>query len=223
MTQAANAGRGSSGPVGSGERIVRQGECMMSIAIQTGHFWQFLWDHPANGEVKLLRGAPHVLLAGDRLHVPPIAPGVDTAPAEKRHRFRRKGIPLYFEIVVMEDGLPLKGSRYVLEIDGQLTDGTVPDDGMIRIPMSEKTRSGELRVHVDSSVRVYPLSFGDLDPPHTPAGAAGRLQNLGYLGSADDAELLAEAVGRFQSEHGLSESGRLDDATASKLAEVHGS
>jgi hypothetical protein len=223
MTQSANPGRGSARPIGAGEHIVGQGECVISIADKTGHFWKTLWDHPTNAELKAVRGAPHVLLAGDRLHVPPIRIKEVSAPTEGRHRFRRKGIPIHFEVVVMENGVPLSGNRYVLKIEGQLTEGTIPNDGLINVPMMPQDRKGELRVDVGSTVRVYPLLFGRLDPPHTRTGATGRLQNLGYLGPAEDAAVFSASLKRFQKDQGLAASGELDDTTAAKLAQVHGS
>lgn len=222
MTQTPNAGKGSTEPVGHGERIVRKGECVISIANECGHFWETIWNDPANQALKTARGAPHVLLAGDRLHVPPIRPKEVPGATESVHRFRRKGIPIHFELVVKDDDEPLAGCRYVLNIEGKLFDGTIPDDGLIRVPIDPNTKKGELRVFVHSIERVYPLVFGALDPPHTRTGAIGRLENLGYL-VGDDEEDLREALKKFQNDHSLSDSGELDDATAVKLAEVHGS
>lgn len=222
MTQEPNAGKGNAAPVGSGERTVRQGECVISIANEAGHLWETVWNDPANEELKTARGAPHVLLEGDRLHVPPIRLKEATAASDETHRFRRKGIPIHFELVVKEDDEPLANCRYTLDIEGNIFEGTTPDDGLIRVPIQPKTGKGELRVFVDSIERVYPLVFGSLDPPHTSTGAVGRLQNMGYL-ETDDEEYLQEALSNFQRDNSLSDSGELDEATAAKLAEVHGS
>lgn len=222
-TQPALKGTGSVSPVGSGEHVVEAGECAISIADASGHFWKTVWEHPANAALKQARGSPHVLLAGDRLHVPEIRRKESSGATEARHRFRRKGIPISFEIQVQENGRALAGWDFCLVIEGRVTSGKVPDDGVIKAPMKPQDQTGELRVQSGARKRVYPLSFGHLDPVNTPAGAHARLRNLGYIGSADDAELFQIALKRFQKDNQIDATGELDDATASKLVEVHGS
>jgi N-acetylmuramoyl-L-alanine amidase len=162
-------------------------------------------------------------LAGDRLHIPPLRPKTVAAASDQRHGFRRKGIPVSFELALTENEEPLAGASYVLILEGDTVDeGELGADGVISIPMSPETREGELRVMVNGSERVYPLLFGELDPPQTASGACARLQNLGYTAS-DDEEALQLALKRFQKDQQLADSGELDDATAAKLAEVHGS
>lgn len=223
MPQKATTGSGSATPVGSGEHEVQRGECIISIADAAGHFWETVWKHPSNSEVREVRGSPHVLLAGDRVHVPPITPKDESGATEKRHRFRRKGIPITFEVVVKENGKPLKGLRYVILIEGRMTSGTVPDDGKIQVSMFPSDKSGELRVGEGDTLRVYPLDIGGLDPVHTRSGAEARLANLGLIGEGADDETFAGSIKKFQRDNGLDPTGELDNATAKKLAEVHGS
>ena len=223
MIQSFNPGDGSMNPIGSGEHVVHEGECVISIADAAGHFWKTIWDDPANAEVKRVRGSPHVLLTGDRIHVREIRTGSEMGETEQRHRFRRKGIPIHFEMLVQENDKSLGGKSFILTIEGRVTQGKIPDDGVIKCPMMPQDRAGELRIQVGDDLRVYPLVFGHLDPAHTPSGARGRLQNLGRLGTMTDDESLDAALKRFQRENGLSETGKLDNVTASKLAEVHGS
>jgi hypothetical protein len=223
MVQQANIGEGSANPVGTGERLVNEGECVISIADACGHFWKTIWDHPNNSEVKQARGSPHVLLAGDRLHIPELRGRQENGSTEKRHRFRRKGIPIYFELRIEENGETLSGNRYVLTIEGRVQDGTIPSDGVIKAPMMPQDQTGELQVHIGQKVRIFPLHFGHLDPAGSRSGAHGRLHNLGYVGAEDFEETFSSGLKRFQKENGLSASGELDNATASKLAEIHGS
>ncbi len=90
----------SGGPVpqglarGCGEwRRVLQGECISSIAKDTGHFWQTIWDHMANAELKLRRRDPNVLLPGDAVLVPNKRPKEDPGSTDQHHKFRRRGEP----------------------------------------------------------------------------------------------------------------------------------
>jgi N-acetylmuramoyl-L-alanine amidase len=223
MVQRATPGSGSTQPVGSGEHVVESGECIISLADRHGHFWETLWNHPDNADVRKVRGSPHVLLVGDRVHIPEITIKHMSCETENRHRFKRRGIPISFELLVEENGEPLSGRRFVLRIEGRTTDGIVPEDGVIKAPMMPQDREGELKVYDDQGrFRSYPLEFGSLDPAHTTTGAFGRLHNLGYI-SDDTPEALEAALRTFQKANNLADSGRVDSETAAKLVEIHGS
>jgi N-acetylmuramoyl-L-alanine amidase len=89
------------------EHQVKQGECISSIALQHGHFWETLWDEPGNAELRELRKDPNVLLPGDLVVVPPPRSREESGQVEQRHRFRRKGTPAKFRIrFVKEPDLP---------------------------------------------------------------------------------------------------------------------
>lgn len=223
MVQSASTGNGSLQPVGTGEHQVQDGECIILLADQAGHFWETLWDHPDNAEVKRARGSPHVLMPGDLVHVPEIESKDESGTTEVKHRFRRKGIPIHFEMCVKENGKPLKGHRYVLIIEGRVIEGIVPDDGVIKAHMLPQDRTGELRVGEPPRQRKFPLSFGTLDPAFTRSGAAARLKNLGYLPDDADDDAFRSALSRFQMDHGVTESATVDNATASALVDANGS
>jgi hypothetical protein len=222
--QSAKTGSGSAEVVGNGERIVNQGECMFSIANETGHFWKTLWNHPKNAELKQKRGSPHVLLAGDQVHIPPIELREESKGTEKRHLFQLKGTPINFEIKVCEDDEPRSGEPYQLTIEGRTKTGKIPDDGVIRTKMYPSDRQGELIVGSGEKEQHYTINFGHLDPAHSRSGAMGRLRNLGYLSMDDDDDNeYTMALKKFQQSNGLNPSGELDSETAQKLAEKHGS
>lgn len=223
MVQSASTGAGSVQPVGNAEHEVQDGECIILLADQAGHFWETLWNDPENADVKRERGSPHVLLAGDRVHIPEIESKDEPGATEAKHRFRRKGIPINFEMCVKENGKPLKGQRFVLTIEGRITEGTVPDDGVIKAPMMPQDRTGELRVGAPPRQRKFPLSFGSLDPAFTRSGAAARLKNLGYIADDADDDLFQRALSRFQKDQGIAESATVDNATASALVDANGS
>jgi len=54
------------------EHVIRQGECILSIATQYGHKWETIWDAPENKELKKERKHPGVLLPGDKISIPDI-------------------------------------------------------------------------------------------------------------------------------------------------------
>jgi N-acetylmuramoyl-L-alanine amidase len=73
--------------------IIAQGDCLDSIALSHGFFPDTLWNHGANADLKKLRKDPNVLFPGDKLVIPDIQIREVTKATEKRHRFKRKGVP----------------------------------------------------------------------------------------------------------------------------------
>jgi N-acetylmuramoyl-L-alanine amidase len=49
---------------------VVQGDCVLSIAEQYGFFWETVWNHPSNAELKKKREDPAILYPGDVVFVP---------------------------------------------------------------------------------------------------------------------------------------------------------
>jgi hypothetical protein len=56
------------------DRRVHQGDCLNSIADETGFFWETLWNHASNDSLKQQRRDPNVLEPGDVVHVPDKTP-----------------------------------------------------------------------------------------------------------------------------------------------------
>jgi hypothetical protein len=216
-------GTGGASTAGGGDHIVAPGECIMSIAAEAGLFWQTVWNHPQNASLKDARGTPNQLIAGDRVHVPPLELRLEDAATEQRHKYKKKGVPIDVEFELREQDKPLKGVRYILTIEGRTQEGHVPDDGIVRAKMYPTDRAGVLRVGMAPREKVYPLEFGHLDPADTPSGAIERLKHLGYLSGDDGEEEFKPALRAFQGEEGLNATGELDRKTADKLAHVHGS
>ena len=52
------------------QHVVRQGECIESIAHDHGLFWPTVWNHPKNRELRQRCAAPNVLAPGDTVAVP---------------------------------------------------------------------------------------------------------------------------------------------------------
>jgi hypothetical protein len=50
--------------------IIKQGECLTTIALARGFVPQTIWDHPDNAELKELRHTHQALLPGDRVVIP---------------------------------------------------------------------------------------------------------------------------------------------------------
>jgi hypothetical protein len=80
---------------------VTQGECISSIAQDYGFFWETLWNHSENQQLKQLRQNPNVLFPGDIVFVPELTVREESAASEQCHRFRLKGVPAKLRLRVM--------------------------------------------------------------------------------------------------------------------------
>jgi len=118
---------------------------------------------------------------------------------------------------------PRKHVRYKLIVGGLELEGFTDEGGAFEHQVPGGTKSGVL-TYDDCS---WALQIGPLAPPNEAAGAQSRLRNLGcgssnaVVGVVD--QVTRDALSRFQTLHDLDPSGELDDPTAGKLGERHGS
>ncbi len=210
-------------PVGSGEHEVRRGECIASIAESRGHFWEKLWNLDGNRELKDTRGDPNALLPGDLVEVPEIEPKEESKDTEKRHRFRRKGVPSLLKLQVLRLGEPVADKPYQLQVDGKIIEGQTDSDGRIEEPIPPESREASLVVDNDGEEIRYDLELGGMDPVNTTTGVKARLKNLGFDPGPIDMENSAvyqTALNAFQEQHELEVTGVPDQETRDKLAEL---
>lgn len=210
----------SVGPVGSGERVVKEGECISSIAMDTGHFCDTIWDDPANAELRETRKDPNVLLPGDRVHVPELRKKDDTGQTEMRHRFVRKGWPEMLRIRVLLDGEPRGNEPYTIEIDGSTFEGMTDADGKLSCPIVPNARRANLRVGVEPDVSRYTFTLGAMDPIEHIRGVQGRLINLGFDCGAIDGicgPKTEAALREYQKSRKLPVTGEPDETTRKQL------
>ena len=212
-------------PVGSGGRRIRQGDALESIAAKMGFFWETIWLAAENKDLREARGDPHVLLPGDRLHIPELRPHTESAATEQRHRFRRKGVPSKLRVVLENEDGPRAGEPYELEVDdGTIHEGNTDGDGAIEHPIPPGAQRAVLRI--GDPPQEFQLKLAHLDPVNSISGQQARLSNLGFFMRKIDGKQnasLASAMRLFQQQHELETSGEPDQATRDKLVEVHGS
>ncbi len=219
--------RGGSGRTELGQwRPIGQGECISSIAKDTGHFWDTIWNHGLNAQLKQRRGDPNVLLPGDAVFVPAKRPKTDAGNTDQHHKFLRKGEPARLRLVLMQDGEPRAGVPYTLEIDGRQTTGVTNADGQVDEAIPGNARRGKLTIGAaDEGQEEVPLRLGALDPVAEVSGVRDRLANLGVdvgYGAALDPKTRA-ALRRFQESEDLEVTGEPDEPTRRRLVELHGS
>jgi len=199
--------------------IVRQGDCISSIASKNGLFWESLWNHPDNAELKRTREDPNALLPGDKVFVPEKEKASENCSTESKHRFRALGVPAKMKVRLLVDEEPRADEKYRLYVDDKLLcEGVTDGGGFIEEPIPPDCRSGEIVIYDDDeNEEHYPFDFGSVDPLETEEGVKKRLFNLGY-----DVEDLGEALGEFQKKQGLEGTKTIDEATRNELKDVFG-
>lgn len=209
-------------PVGQGDYIVKPGDCMASIANETGHFWETIWDDDANSELREVRQNPNILHPDDRVTIPEIHPKQESGDTEMRHRFVRRGEPVWLRVHLRTGGQPLANEAYTLEVGDRTLEGTTDPNGLLEqlIPPGVK----RARLHIRR--RMFELRVGHLNPLDSHSGLRGRLNNLGYDAGTDENndeldEPLRRALRAFQRDHDLTVTGEPDDATRNRLSEEH--
>ncbi len=203
------------------EHEVQQGDCIASIALQYGFFPDTIWNHSANDDLRSRRKSMHVLMPGDVVVVPDLDPGSVTVPVEKKHRFRRKGVPEKLRVQFFDDDDdPIADTTAVVDIDGAVQRLKTDGQGVIDIPIPPGSRNAHITFEsADPEIaqRAYDFELGGIDPITEESGVRHRLENLGML--TDDTPM-DEALKAFQQRYDLTVTGEVDEATRSKLAEL---
>ncbi|MGC9972098.1 MAG: peptidoglycan-binding domain-containing protein [Bryobacteraceae bacterium] len=208
--------------------VVKQGECMSGIADTYGFFWQALWDHPNNAQLKEKRRNPNVLMRGDQVFIPDKRVKEEQGSTAQTHTFRLKGIPCRFNLRLQDAiGKPRAGIRYTLVVDGKKTTGSTGGDGLLSEIVSPNANQAVLTLHLgDGREEKYSLDLAYLNPADHASGAQARLKNLGYHSGEISGQMdegTRKALGKFQQDAGLPVTRELDDATRDELVRRHGS
>ncbi|WKB55799.1 peptidoglycan-binding domain-containing protein [Eleftheria terrae] len=200
---------------------ISEGDSVVRIAGATGFAPETLWSHPANAELRKRREHMDVLNPGDVLTVPERTPKTVAAATDRRHRFRRRGVPMHFTLQLLDAwGEPRRQRPYRLVVDGRLLEGTTDADGVLRHHLPTTAQRGTLQL---DEVELA-LVFGGLDPKSTLAGVQHRLSNLGFPCAGDAGELgqaTRLALARFQRLMELPCTGELDERTRDALDAHH--
>ncbi len=208
---------------GAGAHEVARGACLAGIARQVGHDWETIWNDPANAPVREARQDPNLLLAGDRLHIPPQEAKQESVATEARHRFVLHSAPVRLVLQLKDEaGKPRANLAYTLEVDGAAREGFTDPSGTLREFVPAEAR--EALLTLTESGEAYPLRLGALQTAEACGGVQARLNNLGFhcgppSGQWDERTRLA--LKAFQGREGLPAHGELDEATLQRLRATH--
>jgi hypothetical protein len=202
--------------------IVKQGDCISSIADRYGFFWETLWDHERNAELRQQRDDPNVLMAGDRVFVPEKRPKEEAGSTALVHKFRLKGVPAKLNLRIQDEfGQPRAGMKYTLTVDGKKTQGVVPDDGRISEVVQPQAKQAKITLETDEE---WVLDLGFVNPVDYTSGVQARLKNLGFYAGDISGQLdddTRKALRKFQRQRGLAETGDADEASRAALEAAH--
>lgn len=227
------------------KHLLKQGQCISSIAFDYGFHPDTIWADPENKKLRDTYENPNVLPEGVQVHIRDLQNKEFDSGAEQRHRFRRRGVPEILHVQLLEYGEPRSNLSYRIDIDGCLFNGQTDDQGNLRHTISPDAKKAKLWIGQDHE--PISLFLGNIDPVRTFRGAAARLVNLGFLAaipknqrkssqrpattddkqrsaspSEDKSDPFVVALTKFQAHHELELTGQLDNATQQKLKESFG-
>jgi len=215
-------------PTGQGEHVVKEGDCVSSIAKDSGHFWETIWNHPENSQLKEARKDPNILLPKDKVTVPPITQKWEPGETEMRHRFVRRGEPSFLRLTVMDDEKPLATKPYKLIVDNHTHEGKTDSEGRIDAPIPGNAKKAKLIVgnEDEDDCFKWDLDLGHVDPVKCDDGVKKRLTNLGFdppvgkRGGSEE-EKYRQRLKEYQKTYELEETGEADEETQDCLKEKH--
>jgi len=169
------------------KHIVKQGDCISSIAFKYDLFPEAVWDHPDNADLKKKRKDPNALLPGDSVVIPDKETKEETCATDQLHRFRRKGVPEKLRIRFLDDDdNPRKGIPYILDIRTKsgrpvpLIKNKTDSKGFLEETIPPDASEGEITLGEGDDQKVHTIKLGHLDPIDTLSGIQARLNNMGY-------------------------------------------
>ena len=206
--------------------IIRQGDCLSSIAAGTGFLWNTIWNHAGNAELRNNRRDPNILHPGDVLTIPPLQLKEIPCSTEARHQFVKKAVQVKFKMRLLQEGEPRSNVAYKFRVNGTTKEGVTDAGGFLTVPIPPNAAVGKLSI-LDRGeiVEEYDIELGHLDPPDEVSGVQKRLKNLAFYcretGKLDEETKVAIAA--FRAKHSLEGSGAIDNSLIEKLKTVHGS
>lgn len=212
--------------MGTGDHVVKEGECISLLAAQAGLRLVDIWEHPANRALHDARNNnPNVLLPRDRVAIRQLQLKEEDRPVDNRARFQLGAEPVFLQIRVLRRDVPLAGRPFTLVVGTLTVQDVVPGDGVIKAQISPTVTQGFLRVGRGGSLFNLTLKLGALHPVESDTGVQQRLLNLGFDCGPIDGIIgprTRAALRLFQEKFGLQIDGIAGPQTRNRLKQEHG-
>jgi hypothetical protein len=127
---------------------IKKGECVLSLAAETGHVSTTIWHHQANKGLATSAALPNILPTGENIEVPKVRRKQESLATDTRHRLRRLGTHVMLRLRIMDDDKPWANRPFVLQMELDEVEGTTD-------------AAGFLKVNVPAHLEVAKLKIGD--------------------------------------------------------------
>jgi len=97
--------------------IIKQGDCLSSIAFKHGFRWKTLWNHANNANLKKRSNDPNIIFPGDTVFIPDKDEKWEACNTGKRHSFVKKGDPKDLDIILIREQYDMIELVEVIEQD----------------------------------------------------------------------------------------------------------
>lgn len=205
----------------SGHRTIGAGANLVAISEEEGFWAETIWQHPENAELKKQRHFYNVLSENDSVFIPEKRPKTVGCVTDRRHVFRRKGIPALLKLRVLVENKPCADRKYSLVVDGVEYTGVTDGEGRLQHHVPAGAQRGHLLL--EGSVTLD-LTLSTLQPVSGILGVQNRLRNLGFYRGPRDGELnneMREAIRRVQAHFDWKETGEIDGKLRELLEQLH--
>jgi hypothetical protein len=207
------------------EHLVQEGDCLVSLACDYGFNPATLWNHPQNATLRLERKIGTVLKQGDKVYIPGKEIKEYTRPTDATHSFRRLGVPEKLKIRFLDEtDRPLASKRYVLTVDGTISEGKTNSEGFLLVSIAPNAKKAQLVLFDGEVEQIYDFQLGHLAPVDELLGVQMRLLHLGYYCETDGemGENTKNSILAFQKDSQLELTGELNEATKQMLVLKYG-
>mgnify|MGYP000889333786 CR=1 FL=1 len=154
---------------------VQPGDCISSIAFERGFFWETIWNHPKNSDLKQKRQDPNILKEGDIVHIPDKEVKEESCATDQKHKFKVKGVPAKLKLRLMEPPRDEKSP----EEDASASDESHLDDPVYepKEVKDEPVKNTPYKIEIDGKVIQEGNTDGEgkVEIPLPPNAKAGRI------------------------------------------------
>lgn len=206
-----------------GQKTVKEGDCVLSLAADEGLFWQDVWNDSENAGLRSRRQYPNILMPGDKLELREMEEKDENRATEAKHKFTVKGTPARLRLRLRVNGAPVSEKQVKLVVDGTSTVTQTDTDGRLDIAIPPNAKEAEMQVGDDKG--FYLLKLGWMTPSDETSGLQARLFNLGYDPKGIDNKFgggTRKAMQAFQASQNLKRTNEPTDDTRQALEKEHG-